>query len=82
MAVIPENSLKERVQQILVEEVAPALDMDGSAMEVCAVSDGIVQVRLGGICSGCPSTIMAVVMGLEQELRQRIPEVEYVEVLP
>jgi Fe-S cluster biogenesis protein NfuA len=39
-------------------------------------------VRLGGVCTGCPSTIMAVVMGLEQELRQRIPEVEYLEAVP
>ena len=77
---MPED-LKARVLRVLREEVAPALQMDSNGIEVCAVSDGVVQVRLGSLCTGCPSTIMAVVMGLEQELRQRIPEVEYLEVM-
>ena len=40
------------------------------------------QLRLNGVCSGCPSTIMTVIMGIEQELRRLVPEVDYLEVLP
>jgi Fe-S cluster biogenesis protein NfuA len=76
------DDLKGRVARVLVEEAAPALQLDGSGIEVLDVRDGVVQVRLGGVCAGCPSSIMTVVMGLEQELRQRIPEVEYLEVVP
>jgi len=74
--------LKDRVVQVLAEEVGPALSLDGSAIEVVDVTDGVVQVRLSNLCAGCPSTIMTVVMGLEQELRQRMPEIEYLEALP
>jgi Fe-S cluster biogenesis protein NfuA len=74
--------LKERVARILTEEVAPALQLDSSALEVCDVSGGVVRVRLGGVCAGCPNTLMAVIMGLEQELRRRMPEVEFLEVVP
>lgn len=74
--------LKERVRRVLTDEVAPALHLDAAGIEVCDVSDGVVQLRLGSVCAGCPSSIMAVIMGLEQELRQRVPEVEYVELLP
>jgi Fe-S cluster biogenesis protein NfuA len=74
--------LKDRVVQVLAEEVAPALSLDGSAIEVVDVTDGVVQVRLSNVCAGCPSTVMTVVMGLEQELRRRIPEIEYLEALP
>jgi len=74
--------LKERVVQILAEEVGPALNLDGTAIEVVDVTEGVVQVRLSNVCAGCPSTIMTVVMGLEQELRQRLPEIEYLEALP
>jgi Fe-S cluster biogenesis protein NfuA len=74
--------LKDRVVQVLAEEVGPALSLDGSAIEVVDVTDGVVQVRLSNVCAGCPSTIMTVVMGLEQELRQRIPEIEYLEAIP
>jgi Fe-S cluster biogenesis protein NfuA len=34
------------------------------------------------VCGGCPSSIMAVIMGMEQELRRHISEVEYLEVVP
>jgi Fe-S cluster biogenesis protein NfuA len=79
---IPARGLKERVERMIQEEVAPALQMDGGSIEVLGVEDGVVQVRLGGVCSGCPSTIQAVVMGLEEELRRLIPEVEYLEAVP
>jgi Fe-S cluster biogenesis protein NfuA len=62
-------NLRKRVARLLAEEVAPALQMDG----------GVAQVRLLGVCNGCPSTIMAVMMGIEEELRRRVPEVDYLE---
>jgi len=75
------DDLKARVARVLVEEVAPALQLNG-IIEVCDIRDGEAQLRLAGVCGACPSTIWAVVNGLEQELRQRFPEVEYVELLP
>jgi Fe-S cluster biogenesis protein NfuA len=65
-----------------MEEVAPALRMDGGEIEVLDVTAGVARVRLQGVCAGCPSTVMAVIMGLEQELRQRLPEIDYLEVVP
>jgi Fe-S cluster biogenesis protein NfuA len=73
------ESLKERVVRILAEEVAPALEMDNTGLEVIDVTDGVVRLRLDGACSGCASSLMAIIMGIEQELRRRVPEVEYVE---
>jgi Fe-S cluster biogenesis protein NfuA len=73
------DELKDRVTRVLAEEVGPALHMDGADIEVLDVCDGVVRVRLHGACSGCPSTVMAVIMGIEQELRRLVPEVEYLE---
>ena len=73
------NDLKARVARVLAEEVAPVLQMDGGDVELLDVSDGVAQVRLRGGCAGCPSTIQAVVMGLDQELCRRVPEIKYVE---
>ena len=74
--------LKERVARALAEEVGPALELDGTQIDVLDVSDGVARVRLGGVCSGCPSTLMLVIHGIEQELRRRVPEVEYLEAVP
>jgi Fe-S cluster biogenesis protein NfuA len=76
------EQLRERVMRVLAEHVGPALSMDGTAIEVLDVHDGVARVRLGGVCSSCPSTLMAVIMGIEQELRRHVPEIEYLEAAP
>jgi Fe-S cluster biogenesis protein NfuA len=77
----PENapSVKERVAHVLATEIAPALHMNGTDLEVVEVCHGVAQIRFQGTCAGCPSTVMALVMGIEQELRRHVPEVDYIE---
>jgi len=82
MKSIDPEMLKARVAAVLRDEIAPALQMDGTEIEVLDATDGIIQLRLGSICSGCPATIQAVLFNLESELRQRVPEVEYLEMVP
>jgi Fe-S cluster biogenesis protein NfuA len=76
------TDLKARVEQVLKQEIAPALMLDGNGIEVLDVSDGIAQVRLTGACSGCPATIMTIITSLENEIRKKIPEVEVLETVP
>jgi len=75
-------NLKERVEHALKHEIAGALKLDGNGIEVLDVSDGIAQVRLSGVCAGCPATIMTVITSLEDELRKCVPEVEVLEAVP
>jgi Fe-S cluster biogenesis protein NfuA len=74
--------LRERVARVVAEEVLPLLQMDGVGVEVLGVQDGVVQVRLLGGCGSCPGSVYAVLMGIEEELRRRVPEVEYLEAVP
>lgn len=76
------KELQEKLARILREEVAPILQIDGGDVELVGLQDGVLQVRLHGVCSGCPSTIMAVIHGLEHELKQRVPEIDYLEAIP
>jgi riboflavin kinase/FMN adenylyltransferase len=75
-------NLKQRVEAVLREQVAPALFLDGAGFEVLDVTDGVVRMRMTGACMSCPSTIMTLIMGIEQELRKHIPEIEYLEAVP
>jgi Fe-S cluster biogenesis protein NfuA len=75
-------TLQQRVQQVVSEEIAPLLEMDGAGIEVVSVDDGVVQLRLNGTCGCCPGSVHAVIMGIEEELRRRVPEVEYLEAVP
>jgi len=74
--------LRARVEAVIRTEVAPALELDGTAIEVLDVDDGCARVRLNGVCSGCPATVMFVIQGLEAELRRHVPEIEYLEAVP
>jgi Fe-S cluster biogenesis protein NfuA len=76
------EEIRERVARVVAEEVLPALAMDGAGVEVLDVEAGVVRVRLSGTCGSCPATVRAVIMGIEEELRQRVPEVEYLEAVP
>lgn len=74
--------LKARVAAALAAHVGPALDMDGALLEVLDVQDGVARIRLNGVCGNCPSSIMLVVNGIEEELRKHVPEIAYVEAVP
>lgn len=82
MGTISDQELKERVARVVADEIAPAMQWLGSGIEVVNAERGVVQVRLGEFCASCPSSLWAVVMELEQEIRKRVPELEYLEAVP
>lgn len=73
--------LHERAAKLINEQILPALEMDGTAVEVVGVEGGIVQVRFTGGCGSCPGSIHVIVRGIEDELRKHLPEVDYLEVV-
>ena len=42
-------------------------------------SNGIVKVRLTGACAGCPFSTMTLKNGIEQVLKEEVPEVQEVQ---
>ncbi|MBN2088748.1 NifU family protein [candidate division KSB1 bacterium] len=64
----------EKVQAV-INEIRPQLQADGGDVELIAVVDGIVKVKLKGACAGCPMSQVTLKMGIERLLKQRIPEV-------
>ena len=69
---------KAKVESIL-EKIRPSLVRDGGNVELIDVKDdGVVEVKLTGACAGCPMSTMTLKMGIEQILKQEIPEVKEV----
>ncbi len=72
-------SLEDRVVGIL-ERIRPAIQSDGGDLEFVELTrDGVVRIRLHGACVGCPSSHVTLQLGIEKNLRERIPEVTAVE---
>jgi Fe-S cluster biogenesis protein NfuA len=70
--------LKESVLAELAE-IRPALQADGGDVELVDVSEeGVVKVRLTGACHGCPMGLQTLKMGIERQLKEKIPQVKEV----
>jgi Fe-S cluster biogenesis protein NfuA len=69
------STVKDRVQSV-INLIRPAVQADGGDIELVDVTaEGVVQIRFHGACHGCPSSTMTLQMGIERNLREKIPEV-------
>jgi len=66
---------KERVESVL-GRVRPFMQADGGDVELLDVTGNSAEVRLTGMCAGCPSAHMTLYLGIESALREEIPEFE------
>lgn len=67
--------IRERVQNV-INLIRPAVQADGGDIELVDVAPGgVVQIRFHGACHGCPSSTMTLQMGIERNLREKVPEV-------
>ena len=70
---------KKKIESILNEYIAPAVESDGGAITLNYYKENIVCVDLKGACSGCPSAADTLKGGIENLLRQKIdPNIEVI----
>ena len=73
-----DKTLSQRVRNV-IDTIRPMLQGHGGDIELVDVDDdNTVRVRLQGACSGCPGAKMTLKMGVEQLLREEIPQVKEV----
>ena len=77
------RALLARIEAVLDQEIRAGLLADGGQVEVVGIDDDqIVQVRMLGACSACPSATITLTMGIEAALKARIPEIRFLEAVP
>ena len=75
-----QSDVKERVEAVL-DKLRPAIAMDGGAVELLEVKDGVATVRLVGACAGCPMSTMTLKKGIEQRIKAAVPEITRVDAI-
>ena len=69
------------IQQVLQEEIKPALAQDGGDVALHDVEGDLVKVILKGACDSCPSSTATLKMGIEARLREGVsPELTVIAV--
>jgi Fe-S cluster biogenesis protein NfuA len=70
-----ESEIITRIRRVIEQDVQPYVAMDGGEITFAAYRDGVVEVYLRGACAGCPSSTITLRMGIEERLKQEVPEV-------
>lgn len=72
------SPLDDAIIDLLDQYVRPAVANDGGAIDFLGFKDGKVTVMLKGSCAGCPSSTATLKGGIENLLKQHLPEVKEV----
>jgi len=67
---------REQVEDVL-ERLRPAIKMHGGDVELVEVTDNCAKIRLVGHCIGCPSSMLTLQYGIEQTLKEELPEFDH-----
>jgi len=69
---------KTQVEKVINDKIRPGLQSHGGDIELVEVKDTSVYVKLVGACGCCPHAQMTMKMGVEQILKEEIPEISEV----
>lgn len=67
------EGIDAKIADILDEYIRPAVESDGGAIHFHSYENGKVKVVLKGACSGCPSSTMTLKAGIENMLKEMLP---------
>jgi len=72
-------AMTEQVREV-IDGIRPMLQADGGDIDLVSVdeAEGVVSVRLQGACKGCPGAAMTLKMGVERQLKNKVPAVKEV----
>ncbi|XP_029459889.1 NFU1 iron-sulfur cluster scaffold homolog, mitochondrial isoform X1 [Rhinatrema bivittatum] len=74
-----EDEVVAMIKELLDTRIRPTVQEDGGDVIYKGFEDGIVQLKLQGSCTNCPSSIITLKNGIQNMLQFYIPEVEGVE---
>ncbi|MFN8667380.1 MAG: NifU family protein [Gemmatimonadaceae bacterium] len=73
--------VRTRVSQV-IERLRGYTQSHGGDVELVDVSEDTVFVRLSGACNGCSMSAVTLRTGVEDALREQVPEITRIEVVP
>lgn len=68
------DEITERIQTVL-QELRPAILQDGGDIHFVRFEQGTVFVKLHGACVSCPISFITLKMGIEAQLKEKVPGV-------
>ena len=75
----PKKNLETKIRQVL-ESIRPMIQLDGGDVDFVSydTEKNVLLVRLSGACQGCPMSEITLKQGIEQMIKDKLPQVKEV----
>lgn len=70
-----EGEVAQKLQQLINEQINPALAMHGGYVGLIDVKENVAFIELGGGCKGCGMVDVTLKQGIEVLIKQNVPEI-------
>jgi NFU1 iron-sulfur cluster scaffold homolog, mitochondrial len=68
------NDVMARINQVLDENIRPALANDGGGLEIVGFEGNVLSIRYQGACGGCPSSTSGTLNAIQNLLQRLVDE--------
>ncbi len=76
-AVLSDDPRLLQINDILDEEIRPALAGDGGWLEIIGLKEDTLTIRYQGACGSCPSSLTGTLMAIEKMVQEKVdPNIE------
>lgn len=58
-----------------LDQIRPNIQMDGGDVIFVEYKDNVVYIKMTGACVGCPASIYTLKMGIEEVIKERVPDI-------
>lgn len=73
---LSDDELRVKIQEIFDTQINPAVASHGGMVDLLDVKDNRIYLRMGGGCQGCGMADVTLRQGIEEAIRQVLPQVD------
>jgi Fe/S biogenesis protein NfuA len=70
-----EGELPEKVEQVIEQQINPAVASHGGRIHLVDVRDEVVYVKMSGGCQGCGMASVTLTQGIKRMIMEALPEI-------
>lgn len=63
----------------VLAEVRPSIESHGGGLKLVSAKDGKVVIKISGACVGCPMAQATFGAGMEELIKEKVPEAKEIE---
>jgi Fe-S cluster biogenesis protein NfuA len=69
-----DQKIVSQIEDVL-DQLRPNIQMDGGDVSFVKFENNIVYIKMHGACVGCPAASYTLKLGIEEAIKERVPDV-------